>query len=65
MDKQALKERLKHGSTAILRTDCSTRVQVLAWTQGGKVIVRVVATRQPGMPLGYILTVEPALLTEG
>jgi hypothetical protein len=64
MDKQALKERLKPGSTAILRTDCSTRVQVLAWTQGGKVIVRVIATRQPGVPLGDILTVEPNLLME-
>jgi hypothetical protein len=64
MDKRDLKEKLKPGSTAILRTDCSTRAQVLAWTQGGKVIVKVVATRQPGVPLGDILTVEPNLLME-
>jgi hypothetical protein len=65
MDKQALKEKFKPGSTAILRTDCATKVKVLAWTQGGKVIVRVTATRRPGVPLGTQLSVEPELLLEG
>jgi hypothetical protein len=64
MDKQALKEKFRPRKTALLRTDCDTEVEILAWTQGGKVIIRIVATRQPGRPVGDILTVEPDLLME-